>query len=259
MKLSGKVAIISGSGRGLGRAIAVELARQGASVVIFSRTQTELRETARLIRSVGCRFIQRTADISKPGDIRGVIRETVDVFKRIDILVNNAAVIGPVTPLYDVTTGAWNKAFDINLKGVFLLSRSVVPHMVRQGGGKIINITSGLGEIVMPPFGLYSITKSGLIHMTKIMAEELREYNIQVNGLDPGVADTKMQGDIRSLGPKVLGEAVYRQFMALKEKRSLSSPEKIAHLAVFLASEGSDLITGQNGTELFYRNHGYEG
>lgn len=95
--------------------------------------------------------------------------------------------------------------------------------------------------------------------MTKIMAEELREYNIQVNGLDPGVADTKMQGDIRSLGPRVLGEAVYRQFISLKEDGSLSSPEEIAHLAVFLASKESDSITGQNGTELFYRNYGYTG
>lgn len=120
-------------------------------------------------------------------------------------------------------------------------------------GETIINVTSGLGEMVMPLFGAYSITKAGLIHLTKIMAEELKEYNIRVNGLDPGVMDTRMQEYLRGLGPEILGEKAYRDFLAMKQMGRLKPPEKAARLALFLASEESDSINGEIGTETFYK------
>ena len=259
MKLKGKVAVVTGAGRGIGRAIAVEMAREGASVAILSRTTAELRETEKNIRSMGAEVVRLAADVSKRSDVEKMATKTMSALGRIDILVNNAAIIGAVKPLHAVSEREWDAAIDINLKGVYLSARAVIPWMIKRGSGKIINLTSGLGEMVMSPFGLYSIGKAGVLHLTRIMAEELRQHNIQVNGLDPGVTDTRMHEEIRAMGPEVLGEDVYREFLELKQSGSLKPPERIARLAVFLASEESDAISGANGTETFYRRLGYSG
>jgi len=257
MQLKGKVAIVTGAGRGLGRASAIEMAREGASLVILSRIFSELREAARTIKALRGEVIFFKADVSKPKDVERVVDQALSQFGKIDILMNNGAVIGPVKPIFRVERKEWEKVFDINLKGVFLFSKAVIPHMMKQRRGKIINVISGLGEIVMPPFGAYSLTKAGLIHFTRIMAEELKKYNIQANGLDPGVMDTRMQEEIRNLGPQVLGDEIYHDFLNLKESGQLKKPEKVAQLAVFLASKASDSFTGENGTETYYRKFGY--
>jgi NAD(P)-dependent dehydrogenase (short-subunit alcohol dehydrogenase family) len=129
--------------------------------------------------------------------------------------------------------------------------------MSRQKGGKIINVTSGLAEIVMPPLGAYSISKAALNHLTRILAEELRAHNIQVNAIDPGIMDTSMQEELREMGPEILGETLFNQFLSFKEKGHLKSPDDIAKLAVFLASDSSDEITGEIGSELDYQGYGY--
>lgn len=254
MKLGGKVAVITGAGRGLGRASALAMAGEGASVVILSRTTSELRETA---RAIGKRAVFLTSDVSRPADVARVVRKALSAFGRVDILMNNAAVVGPVKPVHEVETAEWDRSFAINLRGVYLFSKAVIPHMRRQGGGKIINVTSGLGEMVMPPFGAYSIAKGAVIHMTRIMAEELRAFHIQVNGLDPGVMDTRMQDEVRALGPEVLGEEMYEEFRGMKDSGHLRPPEEVARLAVFLASGASNGITGMNGTESDYQRIGY--
>jgi 3-oxoacyl-[acyl-carrier protein] reductase len=257
--LARKIAIITGSGRGLGRASAIEMARAGASVVILSRTITELKDTENEIMALGAKVIVQQADVSKPADIKKVIDKAISHFGRIDILMNNAAIIGPIKPIHGVKKEEWEAAMNTNLHAVFLFSTGVVPYMTKQGGGKIINVTSGLGEMVKPLFGVYSVAKAGVIHLTRIMAEELRDCNIKVNGLDPGVIDTRMQDELRNLGSSVLGEEVYIEFKSLKDKGYLSPPEKIARLAVFLASNESDSIIGENGTEDYYKQFGYKG
>src|SRR4030043_89219 len=199
MKLGGKVAIVTGAGGGLGRASAIAMARDGASLVILSRTPAELRETAERIKAIGRKVLFIRADVSKPEDIEKV----------------------------------------------------VIPHMIKQRKGKIINVISGLGERVMPPFGAYSVAKAGLIHLTRFMAEELKGYDIQVNGLDPGIMDTRMQEEIRASGPEVLGLELYEQILGWKERGELKPPEKVARLAVFLASAASDSINGECGTETY--------
>lgn len=254
MKLRGKVAIITGAGRGLGRAAALAMAEEGARVVVMSRTSKEINETARLI---GKAALVLKADVSRPQDVRKVVRKALVSFGRVDILMNNAAVLGPVGLTYEIKKKDWDRAMAINLGGAVDFSRAVLPYMVRQGGGKIINVTSGLGEMAMPPFGVYSVAKGALIHLSRIMAEELRARNIQVNGLDPGVMDTRMQDELRALGPMVLGEEAYEEFRAMKERGHLDPPEKAARLAVFLASSASDHMTGENGTESDYRALGY--
>jgi NAD(P)-dependent dehydrogenase (short-subunit alcohol dehydrogenase family) len=256
MRLKGKTAVITGGGRGLGRASAIAMAREGAFVVILSRTGAELRETE---KAIGGNALPIKADVSKPGDIEKAVERALSASGRIDILMNNAAVIGPVKPLHVVDKAEWDEVFGINLRGVYLFSQAVIPRMMKGGAGKIINVTSGLGEMVMSPLGAYSITKGAVNHLTRIMAEELKGRNIQVNCLDPGVMDTRMQEEIRALGPEVLGRGIHKEFMDLKEQGYLDPPEKAAELAVFLASEDSDSMTGKNGTEDYYAQLGYQG
>jgi len=257
MKLKDKVAIVTGAGRGLGRSSALAMAREGASVVILSRTSTELADTADLIEAEGGKVLALKTDVSMTAEIDEAVSETISTFGRIDILMNNAAEIGPVQLITEIDEEEWSRVMDINLKGVYLFCRAVVHHMSRQKGGKIINVTSGLADIVMPPLGAYSVSKAALNHLTRFMAEELRAHNIQVNALDPGIMDTFMQEELREMGPEVLGEALYNQFMEFKEEGHLKSPDDIAQLAVFLASESSDDITGEIGSEQDYMGYGF--
>ena len=259
MRLKGKVAIVTGAGRGLGRASSLEMAQEGASLVILSRTPSELRETAKAIRTSGADVISIKADVAKPGDIEKVVDRTIKHFGKIDILMNNASIIGPVSPLFMIDHKEWDETMDINLRGPYLFAKAVIPYMIKQSRGKIINVTSGLGEMVMPLFAAYSVAKAGLIHLTKIMAEELEYHNIQANGLDPGVMDTRMQEEIRDLGPEILGEEISHEFLSMKENGILEPPEKAARLGVFLASKESDSITGENGTGTYYKRFGYKG
>ena len=257
MLLRDKVAIITGAGRGLGRASAAAMAGQGAAVVIVSRTPAELTETAGLVESAGGRSLALKADVSREEEIAEVVDETLSVFGRIDILMNNAAVIGPVSILTEVDDLDWEQTISVNLNGPFMFCRAVVPHMTGRGSGKIVNVTSGLGRIVMPPFGAYSVSKAGLDHLTRFLAEELRADNIQVNGLDPGIMDTRMHETIRGMGPEILGEALYHQFMSFKEEGHLSPPDEVAKLALWLVSPASDTVTGEIGGVQEYMAYGY--
>ncbi len=258
MKLKGRVAIITGAGRGLGRAAAMAMAREGAVVVVMSRTLSEIRETERLIKAGGGKVVALKGDVSKSKDIHKVVERALSIFDRIDILMNNAAIIGPVKPLCDIRENEWNKVFGINLRGALLFARAVIPHMRQQRRGKIINVTSGLGEMTMPLLGAYSVTKAGLIHLTRILSEELKDHNIPVNGLDPGVMDTRMQDEVRNMGPRILGHKIYNEFTEMKRRGLLTPPERIASLAVFLASGEANHISGENGTEADYMRFGYK-
>ena len=147
----------------------------------------------------------------------------------------------------------------INLDAPVRFARRVAPHMLKQRRGKIINVTSGLGEMVMPNLGAYAVSKAALNHFTRILALELEAFGIQVNGLDPGVLDTTMQEEIRRLGPERLGESVYRQFVALHERGKLQPAERAADLALFLASDLSDEISGVVGTAEDFAPLGFRG
>ena len=257
MILNDKVAIISGAGRGLGKATAQAMAREGAAVVLLARTGPEIEQVARDIQGVGGRALALPTDVGSAEQVARAVKKTMEAFRRIDIVVNNAAIGGPIGPLYGVDSKAWIKALEVDLFGVFFLSRQCLPHMIPERRGKIINLTSGLGQMVMPGLGAYSVAKAGVIHLTRIMAEELKPYNIQVNGLDPGVMDTPLQTWIREHGRDALDPEVHRQFVGLKDQGLLKPPEQVARLAVFLASSASDGLTGHIGTESYYKRFGY--
>jgi len=254
MKLEGRTAIVTGAGRGLGRAIALAMSREGARTAIISRTADELEEVARQMKGENIVF---AGDVSNQQDVARMVRKTKERFSGIDILVNNAGVIGPVRFVEDADDQSWLKTLDINLNGAFFFSKSVIPVMVEKGGGKIINIVSGLGRMPFPRFCAYSVSKAGLIQLTLSLSEELENLNIQVYAIDPGVMDTKMQEKIRSMGAEVLGDSIFRHFTAYKEEGHLKDPGDVARLAVFLASSDGGSLSGQIGTLDDYRDHGW--
>lgn len=259
MKLKGKVAIVTGAGRGLGRAAAVAMAQEGADLVIISRTPRDLEETAAIIIGGGGTVVILEGDLARPEDVKRTVVTALESFGGIDILMNNAAIITPMKPCHEITGDEWRYALDVDLLAPILLSREVIPAMIGQGGGKIINVTSGLAEIVLSPFAVYSVAKAGLNHLTRIMAFELKRHNIQVNGLDPGLMDTGMQETIRNAGAATLGANVHRRFVDYREQGLLEPPERLARLALFLASPESDNVTGEIGGAAAFARFGYRG
>jgi NAD(P)-dependent dehydrogenase (short-subunit alcohol dehydrogenase family) len=257
MTLSSKVAIVTGAGRGLGRAAAVAMAQEGASLVIVSRTPRELEETAAMIIGGGGTVVILQGDLARPEDVKRTAATALESFGRIDILMNNASIIAPIKPCHEISGDEWRYALDIDLIASILLSREVIPSMIGQGGGKIINVTSGLADVVLSPFGVYSVAKAGLNHLTRIMAFELKKYNIQVNGLDPGLLDTRMQEEIRNAGTEALGADVHRLFVGYRDRGLLAAPERSARLALFLASAESDNLTGEIGGAADFARFGY--
>jgi 3-oxoacyl-[acyl-carrier protein] reductase len=259
MKLRGKVVIVTGAGRGLGRAAAVAMAKEGANLIIVSRTPRELEETAAMIKGDGGTVVILEGDMALPEDVKRTVVTALESFGRIDILMNNAAIITPMKPCHEITEDEWRYALDVDLMAPIMLAREVIPTMIGQGGGKIINVTSGLAEIVLSPFAVYSVAKAALNHLTRIMAFELKKYNIQVNGLDPGLMDTRMQEEIRDAGTAALGVAVHRRFVDYREQGLLAPPEKLARLALFLASPESDDVTGEICGPIDFVRFGYLG
>jgi NAD(P)-dependent dehydrogenase (short-subunit alcohol dehydrogenase family) len=259
MILQGKVAFVTGAGRGLGRSIALAMAREGARVVIMSRTAEELQEVVSRVRAYGGEGDYCEGDVSVPEGVWRGIAKAHKQYKGLDILVNNAAIIGPARFLEDADVAAWQRTVNTNLYGTFLCSRAAGLVMKERGSGKIINISSGLGQMAYPRFCAYSVSKAGEIQMTRSLAEEWRPLNIQVNAIDPGVMDTGMQKGVRDLGPAVLGLDLYEHFVEFKDKGLMKDPESVSPLAVYLASSLSNHLSGHFGTLDYYRRLGWTG
>ena len=258
MELENKSILITGGGRGLGRSIAMAAAREGASVTIVSRTVEELKQVEDRIHNEGGNCYSIVVDVSDPHAVHHAVEQAIQHYKTIDVLVNNAAVIGPVRFVEDTDMDAWEKTLGINLNGAFFFCREVVPIMLDKGGGKIISVSSGLGRMPFPRFSAYSVSKAGIIQLTRSLSSELKDRNIQVNTVDPGVMDTTMQDKIRALGPSVLGEEVYQNFLAYKEQDHLRDPREVAHLVVYLASQKSGHLSGHYGGISDYAQLGYK-
>lgn len=243
MKLKDKVAIVTGAGRGIGKAIALSFASEGTNLVVVSRTLPEVKETAAKVQDLGRCSIAINADVSNKDDVEMIVRQTVREFGRVDILVNNAGIQGPIGALVENDIEQWIKTVHINLIGTFLCTKLVLPIMMEHRWGKIINLSGGGATSLRPYFSAYAASKAAVVRLTETVAEEVKEFNIQVNAIAPGVVNTGMLEEVITAG-EAAGER------ALTEaKRQLETggtpPEKAAALAVFLASEESNWLTGR--------------
>ena len=221
-------AIVTGGGRGIGKEIAILLSKMGANVVVCSRTQSEIDSVVKEIKEIthGNKhhaesdydtIVGISCDVSKPSEVANLMKLTIAKFKFINILVNNAGIVF-VKKLVDTSEEEWDKTIDINLKGVFLCTKEVLPFMIKNGSGIIINVSSGAGKTGFPDISAYCASKFGMIGLTESVAWEVANYNVRVMAICPGEVDTKMQQDVdpeyyrnnkhKMLKPKTVAEKI---------------------------------------------------
>ena len=239
--LSGKVALVTGGAAGIGRATSLLFAREGAVVVIADINAEAGQAVVAEINRAGGRAIFEATDVTRQADCQRAAERTVAEFGRIDILFNNAGIIRRATVL-DLSEAEWDRVLAVNVKAIYLLSREVIPHMQKQGGGSIINTASGWGLAGGPKAAAYCASKGAVVLLTKAMAIDNGPMNIRVNCICPGDTDTGM---LRAEAQQ-LGETSDR-FLSEASKRPLGrvgSPEEIARAVVYLASDAASFVTG---------------
>jgi len=233
MKLSNRVAIVTGAARGIGKAIAVVLAQNGSDVVVADLNIKKAQETADEISKSGRRALPVQVDISSGRQVSDMVNKTLENFGKIDILVNNAGII-ELMSIFDITEKQWDRIMSVNLKGNFLCSRAVLDAMAKSRSGKIINIASDAGKTGSTlPAAHYAASKAGIICLTKSLARELAPLGIRVNAVSPGLIETDMTGDIIT------------QREAKIPVGRVGKPEDVAGAVLFLASDDADYITGE--------------
>jgi NAD(P)-dependent dehydrogenase (short-subunit alcohol dehydrogenase family) len=236
--LKGKVAIVTGGSRGIGKAIALGFAEAGADVVVASRTMPDLEKVAHEIEALGRRALVAQTNIAVKSEVDNMVAKTLDKFGTIDILVNNAA-INVMRPLVDLREDGWDKVMNVDLKGYFLCSQAAAKVMIGKQSGNIINIVSTGATKAAPGLGAYSIAKAGVVMLTKLLAVELASYNIRVNAIGPYLVKTAFSQ------PMWADPEVCKSLEASIPLGRIAEPDDVMRTALFLASETSSYITGQ--------------
>ncbi len=236
-RLDNKVAWVTGASRGLGRAMAVALAEAGADLVLSARTVVDLEGTASEVKRLGRRAIAVQADVTRKADADAVVAKAMATFDRIDILVNNAG-IASVKTLIETEEADWDAVVSTNVRGPYLCTRAVGPHMVARKAGKVINIASVLSFIGEPMVVPYAATKGAILQFTRGLATEWARYNIQVNAICPGYFATSMNEEFLASEE---GRAYLNHWVPMRRP---GRPEELGPVAVFLASAASDYMTG---------------
>jgi 3-oxoacyl-[acyl-carrier protein] reductase len=220
MQLTETIAVITGGGRGIGRAIALAYAREGARVVVAARTTDEIAETAWLIRDMGQQAHAVQADVRLSQHVEHLVTQTLQTYGPPQVVVNSAGV-AQRAPLHETTEETWDAMHDTLLKGTYMVTRAFLPHLVEQGHGNIINIGAPIEKLALPGFAAYCAAKYGVEGLTRALAKELRRHGINVNALHPGAsADTQLQRDL-------MPEA----------KKGIVSPDQVTDAAIFLATQ----------------------
>ena len=265
MKLENKVALVTGARRGIGKAVALALAQEGAAIVALD-IDSDVENTVSEINKIGQKALGLVADITSPEQVISLVKEAVDIFSRIDILVNNAGVVGKRFFLWQSDDSIWRNTIEVNLFGTYNVTKAVTPHLIKNGKGRVINIASISGKQGSVTNSAYCASKHGIIGLTRTLAQELGFLGlteITVNAICPGVVDTEMltgEGMILDELAKLTGssreQVLAERILPLSIQRRLIEPEEIADMAVFLASDLAKGITGQAinvcGGSIFY-------
>lgn len=221
MKLKDKVALITGGGRGIGKAIAMAYAREGAKLALCARTRSELEQTVKEIQALKAECKGWSCDVSLEEPVRDFVADVLKTFGRVDVLVNNAGVMTRPVPMTELEVKKWDYTIAVNLRGPFLVTRAVLPLMIKQKSGSIINVSSSIGRSAYANFLAYATSKWGLEGFTQTLATEVRSYNIRANTVEPGYVATKLTG------------------------YSGSKPESVTDVFVYLASDEAKGVTGK--------------
>jgi dehydrogenase/reductase SDR family protein 4 len=235
--LSGKVALVTGGSRGIGKSIAIGLAKFGADVAVTSRKLPDLEEVAAEIKGLGQRSMAVATHVGRMDEINNLVPKVKDEFGKIDILVNNAGTNPTMDPAINIEERAWDSIMNLNLKGLFFLSQAVARLMKEQGGGKIINVASvaGITPDILP---VYSISKAGVIMTTKVMAQQWAQYNIRVNAIAPGLTKTRFSEALWS------NPDIAQVVMTRTPLQRVAEPDEMVGAVIFLASDASSYVTG---------------
>jgi NAD(P)-dependent dehydrogenase (short-subunit alcohol dehydrogenase family) len=225
--LGGKVAVITGASQGLGRALTLAFAREGARVVINSRSEGSIRPVAEEAEDMGTEVLALVADVSREADVERLVGAAAERFGHVDVLVNNAGVLGPRVAIEKYPEDEWRRVIDANLTGLFLVTRAAIPHMPE--GASIVNVVSGVSVEGRAGWGAYSVSKFGVEGLTQILAAELEERGIRANAVDPGGMRTEMRA------------AAYPE----EDPMTRITPEENTDVFLYLASEESRDVTGQ--------------
>ena len=236
---TGKVTFVTGAGNGIGRTAALAFAREGASVVVADVSEESNRETARMIEEIGGRALAVTCNVARAEDVRGALDKTIEAFGRLDVAFNNAGVEQKKAATAELEEEEWDRIVDINLRGVFLCMKYEIPLMLKQGGGAIVNTSSGAGIIGVRGGAAYVAAKHGVIGLTKSAALEYAPQNIRVNAVCPGYIDTPMMD--RFTGGTSEGR---EKVIAEEPVGRMGQPEEIAAAVVWLCSDAASFVIG---------------
>ncbi len=238
LSLAKKTAIVSGGSKGIGKAIAMKLAQAGANVVICSRKKENLDSAVNEAESNGLTLIPIECNTSNNESIQSVVDHTIEKFDRVDVLVNNAAANPYYGPILNSEDSHWDKIFEVNVKGYFNFAKACSKTMIANNSGKIINVASIAAKTPLEGLGVYNISKAAVVMLTKVLAKELGEHNINVNTLAPGLIKTDFSKALWE------NEDTHNKIVKSIPQGKMGSPDDISGMALYLASEASDFVTG---------------
>ena len=244
MKLDGQVAVITGAGRGIGRAIALAYTREGAKLVLAARNESELQEVASAVSELGGEAVAAPTDVITQDGTERLAHTAVERFGRIDVLVNNAGISGPVGPLQGNDIADWVNTISVNLTGTFLVCRAVIPVMLEQSGGKIINLSGAGATNAWSNMSAYCSSKAAVVRLTEVLAQELDGKGITVNALGPGSVHTSMWDKMTEEAAQAGADFIHQLGLRVTSGGGASIDE-CAELAVWLASDESGALTGR--------------
>jgi NAD(P)-dependent dehydrogenase (short-subunit alcohol dehydrogenase family) len=244
MDFTGKIALVTGGGNGIGRATSVAFARHGAKVVVVDRDAAGAEATAGIIRQNGGEAAAVTADVTKADDVKAYVRKAIEKFGRIDCFFNNAGIEGKVGATADYDEAVFDQVIGVNVKGVFLGLRHVLPEMIRQGGGAVVNTASVAGLVGTPGMPAYVASKHAVIGLTKVAAGENARQGIRVNAICPGPVDTRMIHALEEQLSPGNPAAVEERYRAAIPSGRYTTVEEIANMVLFLCSDLASNTTG---------------